>query len=117
NERGKEAYYRAAGVLEALPSRVLVDPVEQAAVVREIKFAEALGGAEGRSLRAEIGAANEDGIHHVAHRGVNARQVADGDVALPVEDPVDVIPAAAGGHVPLGHIADSLGMFQEWAGN
>jgi hypothetical protein len=48
---------------------------------------------------------------------VDEREISDGNLALPVEDLVDVSPPAAGGHVPLGHIADSLGMFQEWAGN
>ena len=69
-------------MLEALPAAVPVDPVEQTAVVGEIQIAEGLGGAEGRRLRTEIGAAHENGVHLVAHRGVNAREVTDGNVAV-----------------------------------
>jgi hypothetical protein len=44
---------------------------------------------------------------------VYPRKVADRNLALPLEDPVDVLPPVAGGHVPFGDVADSLRILQK----
>ena len=86
-------------------------------VVGQPEVAEGGVGAEGGGLRAEVRAAEEDGVDAVADAGVDALEVLDADLALAREDGLDEVLAAAGGHVPFGDVADALGVLHEGAGD
>ena len=117
DERLVESLDRAAGVLEDLPGGVLVDPVAEPLVVGQPEVSKGRHGAEGRGLGAEVGAAEEDGLDRVADRLVDPRQVRERDLALAVEKLVNVVAAAGQRHVPLGDVADALGVLQERGGH
>ena len=114
---GQQGDHRAARVDERLPRRVLVDPIVHAAMERLIELAIGLGADERAVLRAEIGAGDEHRRHAVAHGVVNLRQVRQGDLALAAENLVDVVEAGDRAHVPLGDVADALGMLQPRGGH
>ena len=99
-------------MLEGLPLRVRVDPVVDLLVIGEIQVAQRFDGAECGGLRSEIRAAEIDRLHLVAHCRVDALKIADGDLALALEDLVDVVLAAARGHIPLRNVAYAFWMFE-----
>ncbi len=43
---------------------------------------------------------------------MDALKILEGDFALALKDLVNVVLAAAGGNVPLGNVANALGMFE-----
>src|ERR1017187_1581333 len=105
DEALKEALHAAAGMFETSPAGIGVHPAVDLLVVGKPQLAKAGHGAERRSLRAEIGAADKDAIHRVADAGVDARQVLNAELALALEDAVDVAAPRTRRHVPLGDVA------------
>src|SRR5271157_3948957 len=101
-------------MLEGFPWSVRVNPVINLSVVWKVQVTESLHGTEGGGLGAEVRAADEHRMHAVADCGVDALQIPEGNFALTIEDFVDVVLAAAGGHVPFRNVAYALGMFQGW---
>src|ERR1035441_3142980 len=104
-------------MLESLPLGVGMDPVVDLLVVREIQVAKGLHRTEGRSLRAKIRPTHEGRLNVVADGGVDALKVLQGNLALALKYPVDVVLAAARGDIPFGNIANALGMFKAGPGN
>src|ERR1019366_8761221 len=99
-------------MLERLPSRVLVDPVIDLAIIGQPQLAEGPYRAERRSLGAEIRAADIHYVHQIAQSRRDPLQVRQRDLALAAEHGMHVIPAGARRHVPFRDIADAL-----WVGN
>ena len=91
---------------------LLVDPVVDLAVERHEQLAVGLARDERAGLRAEVGAGDEDRGHLVADHLVDLRQVRQADLALPLEDLLDVVAARGGAHVPLGDVADAARMLE-----
>ncbi len=117
DEGRQELGNRAAGVLEGLPLRVRVNPIGDLFVIGKVKVLECLHRAERGRLRAEVRSADKHCLNAVADGGVNGLKISDGDLALVREDFMDVILAAAGGDIPLGNVADALGMLERWSRN
>ncbi len=67
---------------------------------------------EGRVLRAEVGAREEDRRGLLADDGVEAGEVGEGNLSLAPEDRVDVVAAEGGRDVPLLDVADAAGMLE-----
>ena len=70
-----------------------VDPVVDAPVERLVQLAVGCGRDERAVLRAEVGAGDEHDGDAVADGVVELRQVRQRDLALPLEDLVDVVAA------------------------
>src|ERR1017187_4269423 len=104
HERGDEFSHRAAGMLEGLPWRVLVDPVVDLAVIGHPQLAECPDRAERRSLGSEIRPADVHHVHQGAHSRRDALQVRQCDLALAGKHGVHVIPSRARGDIPFGNV-------------
>src|ERR1035437_2112616 len=82
-------------MLERLPSRVLVDPIVDLAVIGHPQLAEGRYRAERRILRAEIRPADIHHVHQIAQSRRDALQVRQRDLALAPEHGGHVIPPRA----------------------
>src|SRR5208283_6179123 len=113
DEAFEKPLHTAAGMFETFPASVAVHPVVDAFVIGKPEFAEGGDGAERRGLRAEIRSAEVDAIHRAGDAGVNSRQVPDADLALALENAMDVSAPSARRHVPLGDVAYAFRFFQK----
>ena len=84
-------------------------------VIGEPEFAEGLHRAEGRILRSEVGAADEDDVDAVPGALCDPGQIGERHSALSLEDRMDVSPPCGGGDVPLSDVANALGMAESGA--
>ena len=75
-------------------------------------LARAARGAEEPALRSEVGAGRECSLNILAHSGDQAIDVAQGDLALALEDLPHIVPPQDRRDVPLLDIADALGVLQ-----
>src|ERR1019366_9202060 len=82
NETLKESRHASAGVLERLPRGVAVNPIVDPLVVWEPQFPKRGDGAKRRSLRAEVGTADKDGIDRVPDALMDARQILQCELTL-----------------------------------
>ena len=98
----------AAAVHERLPLRVPVDPAIDAFLVGQEQFAVLCRAQERPVLRAEIGAVGLHDGRAVADGRVQALQVPDGHLRLPLEYRFDVLPARGRADIPFLDIADAF---------
>ncbi len=117
NEGLDEPLDRPAGVLEAAPCGVAVDPVAHRFVVGQPEFAEGRDGTETGRLRTEVGAANEEGVDRIADARMNALQVGEGDFALTRKHRVYIVAARTGRHIPFGDVSDAARVLHVGPGN
>src|ERR1019366_10052756 len=83
----------------------------------EPQFPKRGDGAKRRSLRAEVGTADKDGIDRVPDALMDARQILQCELTLRLEHFVDVVAARARGNVPLGDVADALRVLEKRSGD
>ena len=114
---GQQSDDRTAGVDKGLPGGVGVHPVVDAAVKGHVEVTVGPGGDERPFLGAKVGAGDKDGAHAVADGVVQSFEVGQAEVALALEYLVDIVAADGGADVPLGYVADTLGVLEPGRGH
>ncbi len=94
-----------------------MNPVVEASVERLVQSAIALRRDKGTGLHTKVGARHIDDGDPIADGLKEAFQVGQGDLALLLKDGVHIVGAGDGAHIPLGHVADALGVFQPGGGD
>src|ERR1035437_566853 len=84
-----------------------MDPIAHHLVIREPKFPERRDGAEGRGLRTEVCATEEEHVDGIANPLMDAVKDREPNFDLTRNHLVDVVATAARGNIPLRHIADT----------
>ena len=98
-------------------TQVCVDPVVDARVKGLEKHAIGVGCDHRSALGTEIRARDEHRRQGISDHLMEPRQIREADIALALEDLLEVVGAAHQAHIPLLEIADAMWMTQRGAGH